>query len=99
MTEKEFFDTLEEDGPPEGWSPALHALWFAEKGDWDRAHRIAQDDDTSDGSWVHAYLHREEGDIGNAHYWYRRAGRTMPDLSVEDERRAIIAELLKADGS
>ncbi len=96
MTEKEFFETLEEDGPPEGLSPALKALWFAEKGDWDQAHRIAQDDDTSEGRWVHAYLHREEGDTGNAHYWYRRAGKTMPDLSVEDERRAIIRELLQA---
>lgn len=94
MTENEFLETLQADKPPEGLSLALKALWYAEKGDWDRAHQVAQDDQSADGSWVHALLHKEEGDIGNAKYWYRLAGRSMPGLSVADERRAMIRELL-----
>lgn len=67
---------------PEGLSPALQALWYDGRGDWQRAHECAQDDHSRDGSWVHAYLHRKEGDAGNAGYWYARAGRTMPAAGV-----------------
>ena len=63
-------------------SPALQALWYDGRGDWQRAHECAQDDHSRDGSWVHAYLHRKEGDAGNAGYWYARAGRTMPAAGV-----------------
>ncbi len=56
-------------------SPALVALWHDAKGDWARAHEVAQDIDDATGSWVHAYLHRKEGDEGNAAYWYRKAGQ------------------------
>ena len=54
--------------------PPLAALWWAAKGNWDEAHKIVQDEETADAAWVHAYLHRVEGDLGNAGYWYRRAG-------------------------
>ena len=54
----------------------LAALWWAAKGEWDKAHEIVQDEDDADAAWVHAYLHRVEGDLGNAGYWYRRAGKS-----------------------
>ena len=61
--------------PPAGVSPALAAMWHEAKGDWAAAHRLAQAEDDADGAWVHAYLHRVEGDLANAGYWYRRAGK------------------------
>ncbi len=94
MNEKEFHKSFKHDRPPDGLSPALKALWHSWKGDWDRAHRTAQDDGTPDGSWVHALLHREEGDIGNARYWYGRAGKPIPSTSIENERNEIIRALL-----
>ena len=72
----------------------LHALWRDATGDWDGAHTLAQEVDTRDGAWVHAYLHRKEGDISNAHYWYRRADRPPAVSALDDERRAIVAALL-----
>jgi len=73
---------------------ALLALWWDAKGDWEKAHEIAQDVAGADGAWVHAYLHREQRDLGNAAYWYRRAGRTVAsgDLRVEWEK--IVSEML-----
>ena len=68
--------------PPAEWSGALRALWHDARGDWDGAHACAQDDASREGSWVHAYLHRKEGDLGNAGYWYARAGRRMPAAGV-----------------
>jgi hypothetical protein len=70
---------------PPGLSPALAALWHDARGDWERAHQVAQGDRTAAGSWVHAYLHRKEGDAGNAAYWYSRAGRPVPKGALEDE--------------
>lgn len=69
--------------------PLLRALYFDAVGDWERAHAIAQDIDTPDGSWLHAYLHRKEGDAGNAAYWYRRAGRLVERASLADEWRTL----------
>lgn len=63
--------------PDSDWSPCLQSLWWAKKGEWGKAHDLAQDVATSDGSWVHAYLHRVEGDLGNAAYWYSRAGKPV----------------------
>ena len=74
--------------------PALRALWHEARGDWNAAHGLAQAEDDSAGAWVHAYLHRVEGDLGNAGYWYRRAGRTMPGVPVREEWAAIVGELL-----
>lgn len=83
MSFAEMRQSLERDAaPPAEWSGALRALWHDARGDWDAAHACAQEDGSRDGSWVHAYLHRKEGDPGNAGYWYARAGRPMPARSV-----------------
>jgi len=68
--------------PPEGAGGALQALWHDARGDWERAHTCAQEDRGRDGAWVHAYLHRKEGDVGNAGYWYARARRPVPAAGV-----------------
>jgi len=95
MNVESFRQSLADKNPPQGINQALLALWHDGKGDWDRAHDIAQDDEGSDGDWIHAYLHRKEGDTWNAKYWYRRAGKTMPDLSLDDEWEAIVSVLLR----
>ncbi len=79
-----------------GLSAPLSALWRDGKGDWEGAHLDAQGDGGRDGSWVHAYLHRKEGDLGNAGYWYSRAGQSMPAKSVtlETEWAEIVRALL-----
>ena len=89
-----FTQSLSQDFPPAGLSPLLQALWYDADGDWDQAHRIAQESSRADAAWVHAYLHRKEGDIWNANYWYSRAGRRRPAMSLEDEWRSLVAELL-----
>ena len=80
---------------PEDIPPLLQALLLESAGDWDSAHRIAQNDPSVNGSWVHAYLHRVEGDLGNASYWYRSAGKRMPDLSLDEEWEYIAMALAK----
>ena len=95
MTLDEFIASVENDSaPPGGLSGALKALWYAEKGTWKHAHEIAQDIPGREGSWVHANLHREEGDLGNARYWYARAGQPESSVSPADERREIVQALL-----
>ena len=84
--------------PPAGLSPALAGLWHAARGEWDRAHALVQDDDGADAAWVHALLHRIEGDLANAGYWYRRAGKPVAGGDLAAERRAIAAVLLEAPG-
>lgn len=95
MTVAEFTASLG-GAEPTGISTALRALWHESRGDgsWHRAHDLLQDDNTADGSWVHAYLHRREGDLANAGYWYRRAGRDAATGSLESEWEFIVAELL-----
>jgi hypothetical protein len=78
-----------------GITLALSGLWWDAKGDWKRAHESAQQDEGRDGSWVHAYLHRKEGDQGNAAYWYSRAGRTVSPESLDAEWVSIVRALLK----
>jgi hypothetical protein len=73
---------------------ALLALWWDGKGDWQRAHEIAQNVPGAEGAWGHAYLHRKEGDTGNAAYWYRQAGRRMPKGDLRGEWEEIVRELL-----
>ena len=82
---------------PKHLSAALQALWHDARGDWQRAHELAQDDHGSDGSWVHAYLHRKEGDLENASYWYTRAGRRAPaaGMTLEDEWAQIAQALVQ----
>jgi hypothetical protein len=95
----EFEASLRGSAPPAGVHGALAALWHERRGDWDRAHEIAheiaQDIAASDGSWVHAYLHRREGDQSNAAYWYRQAGKPVARGSLDEEWRAIVEALLK----
>jgi hypothetical protein len=94
MSIEAFKKTLAGDGPPE-LSHALRALWWDAKGDWNKAHACAQADEESPaGTWVHAYLHRKEGDLSNAGHWYRRAGRPVATTSLEAEWAAIAAALL-----
>lgn len=94
MKLEEFKASMAEELPPRGITSSLAALWYAGKADWEQAHAIAQDVPTREGSWVHAYLHRVEGDQWNANYWYNRAGRTMPDIGLEQEWEAIVKALL-----
>jgi hypothetical protein len=93
MTIEEFKATLTSTEPP-AVAPLLLALWHDGKGDWDAAHRVAQDIDDKAGAWVHAYLHRKERDLGNAGYWYRRAGQPVATDSLDAEWARIVAALL-----
>ena len=83
-----------DDEPPADLSTPLLALWYAERGDWDKAHTIAQELHTRDGSWIHANLHRQEGDSWNARYWYDQAGKPESKKTFAAERREIIAAVL-----
>ena len=89
-----FRASLSAPAPPETLSLALKALWLDARGDWDGAHEAAQADEGRDGDWVHAYLHRKEGDAGNAAYWYRGAGKPVCRTSLEEEWAAIAVALL-----
>jgi hypothetical protein len=95
MNIDEFRDSLKQSAPPAGASLALAGLWWDAKGDWTRAHESAQQDEGPDGSWVHAYLHRKEGDASNAGYWYRRAAKPHSKLSLEEEWSEIATALLR----
>jgi hypothetical protein len=94
MTLDDFKATLTAADPPAGITPPLVALWHDGHGDWDAAHRVAQDIDDRTGAWIHAYLHRKEGDASNAAYWYRRADRPVATTSLEAEWDAIATALL-----
>jgi len=94
MTFDEFKKSLNDVNPPTALKPLLLALWYDGKGDWQKSHEIAQDVETSEGSWVHAYLHRKEGDDGNASYWYARGGKKMPASTLEKEWENIVESLL-----
>jgi hypothetical protein len=94
MTLDEFKATLAHPGPPPGVTGALLALWHDGHGDWDAAHETAQDVEDEAGAWVHAYLHRKEGDPSNAAYWYRRARKPEARMSLDEEWALIVAALL-----
>ncbi|GIV78320.1 hypothetical protein FKZ61_021815 [Litorilinea aerophila] len=94
MTLEEFRQSLEQAQPPAGLSLALQALWHEARGEWDKAHSLAQAQDDATGAWVHAYLHRVEGDPGNAAYWYRRAGKPVSHQSLAEEWESIAQALL-----
>ena len=93
MTLDEFRATIGSTAPA-GLTPLLSAMWHDAHGDWDQAHRLAQDVNTADGAWVHAYLHRREGDADNARYWYQRAGRPEASGTSEAEWTCIVQHLL-----
>lgn len=92
---EEFRQSLTNPQPPANLSTVLQALWHEAKGDWSRAHELLQHDESADGAWVHAYLHRVEGDAGNAAYWYRRAGKPVSHASLADEWNTLVAALLE----
>ena len=96
MTLTDFKATLTSAEPPASLPTSLVALWHDAKGDWDGAHRVAQDIESTDGAWIHAYLHRKEGDASNAAYWYRRAGKPVARGTLEEEWEGIVAALLEA---
>ena len=89
-----FKRSIDGDAPPAGIGKAAEALWHLAKGDWDRAHKVAQAEDDQDGAWVHAHLHRVEGDESNAGYWYRKAGQPHAEVSLEAEWDEIARALL-----
>jgi len=92
----DMFDaSLHDANPPKGWSHALQALWWDAKGDWDKAHSLVQLDEVDRHcAWVHAHLHRKEGDLSNAAYWYRRSGHPVATGSLTSERQSIAGALL-----
>lgn len=94
MNLADFRATLADATPPPELTHALQALWYDAKGDWQAAHEQAQAQEDAAGAWVHAYLHRKEGDQSNAAYWYRRATRPIPTESLESEWIAIIENLI-----
>jgi len=97
MTRDEFMNCFDKNRPPKQLSDILKSLWWDKKGDWDRAHSIAQEIPTTMGSAVHAYLHREEGVLWNADYWYRRAGRKRPEVPLDAEWQHLVEEILDAE--
>ncbi len=88
--------SLKDAALPDHVEPVLQALWHEACGDWDKAHRLAQGQGDSTGAWVHAYLHRVEGDQSNAAYWYRRAGKAVATAPLNQEWDSIVSALLKA---
>jgi hypothetical protein len=94
MTVDDFRESLTAAEPPPELTLALTGLWWDGKGNWTRAHESAQQDEGTEGSWVHAYLHRKEGDQDNAAYWYRRAGKPVCKDSLDTEWLSIVRDLL-----
>jgi hypothetical protein len=89
-----FKKSLDNNEPPGGASIYLKALWYDAKQQWEKAHKLIQDIDDRNAAWIHAYLHRKEGDISNADYWYRRAGKTRPAGSLGKEWEEIVTALI-----
>ena len=94
MTLSDFKESIKHSNPPGEINHLLQALWYDAKGDWEAAHDLAQKINTAAGSWIHAYLHRKEGDLGNASYWYHRANQPVCKKSLAEEWEEIAKELL-----
>jgi len=94
MTPAAFNASLAKAAPPAGLSPALTALWWAGKNEWGKAHALAMSEDGPECAWVHAYLHRVEGDLRNAGGWYSRAGRPASTAPLKEEWETIARALL-----
>ena len=95
MDYKSFIESTSNKTPPNIDSELLVAMWNALKGNWDTAHEIVQEIDSLEAAWIHAYLHRVEGDLSNAKYWYSRAKHDTIDLSLEQEAEMIIRDIVK----
>lgn len=91
---EEFLKSLSVSSPSSKWSPALCGLWWDANGKWNKAHRSVQKDDSPEAAWVHAYLHRKQGDTSNADYWYRRANKMQPVDTLAGEWETIVRSLL-----
>jgi hypothetical protein len=94
VTLTEFRRSTSDTKPPADLSRPLLALWHDARGDWTAAHEVAQEIKDATGSWIHAYLHRKEGDLGNAGYWYHRAGRPERSGSLDAEWAEIASALM-----
>src|SRR3954468_17550076 len=94
MTLAEFNASLKLAAPPPALTPPVQSLWWGAKGDWNKAHKIVMEEEGRDAAWVHAYLHRVEGDLPNAGYWYRAAGKPVASGTLESEWTAIATALL-----
>ncbi|AKD03424.1 hypothetical protein POKO110462_05605 [Pontibacter korlensis] len=92
-----FQQSISSSAPPSEASLYLQALWHDAKGDWDKAHVLIQDLPDQNAAWIHAYLHRKEGDNWNADYWYRRAGKKRPQQTLEEEWQSIASALLEEE--
>jgi hypothetical protein len=94
MDLKTFEKSLADAEPPQGVAGPLLSLWHAGKDEWEKAHDLVQDDESAEAAWVHAHLHRVEGDEGNAGYWYRRAKKPHAKVGLKEEWAAIASALL-----
>ena len=97
MDISKFRKSLKQQDPPENTSKYLLSLWYDGKNNWDRAHQIAQDISDADGSWIHAYLHRKDGDQFNASYWYSRAGKEKPNIPLSEEWTDLVNYFLNME--
>ena len=93
----DFRASLPGEAPASGIAPPLAGLWWAAKGEWDMAHEIVQKESSRDAAWVHAYLHRVEGDLGNASYWYRQAGQPVAKDELNTEWERIVSAMLGSE--
>ena len=91
MSKSIFHESLSHPEPPEHFSVLLKSLWYDKKGDWKKAHDLVDSLPGAEAAWVHAYLHRKEGDNWNADYWYARAKKTRPNVSLEQEWESLVA--------
>lgn len=94
MTYEQFHTSLSQLAPPQALSVYLQSLWYDGKGDWEQSHETIQDVPDKTASWIHAYLHRKEGDAFNAKYWYTKAGKPMPAYSLDQEWEELVKALL-----
>ncbi|MEO8110397.1 MAG: hypothetical protein ABI594_10205 [Ginsengibacter sp.] len=94
MNLSSFKETISGSEPPQNSSVYLSSLWYDAKGDWGKAHMLIQDVEDKNAAWIHAYLHRKEGDNSNADYWYRRAGKKRPPVSLTEEWDEIVTALI-----
>jgi hypothetical protein len=99
MLKADFRASLSGAAPPPELAAPLAALWWAAKSNWDAAHGIVQDEDDANSAWVHGYLHRVEGDLGNAGYWYRRAGKPVAGGAIETEWEAIASAMIEGEAA
>lgn len=101
MTKADFLSSINNPSPPDGIDPLLRSLWYDAKGDWNKAHEIVQELGNKAASWIHGYLHRKEGDLINAEYWYMKAEHNIPEIEFDFEKEwneilDFLSDLLEA---